>query len=296
MSLGNALVSYNLTEEVFHESDPPIETRSRTYCGNNFQVVKIDDIAALYARVQERKEIAKYGSKDLWEQHKKDERERQHQELREKQEREEHERNEKRMAVELLAKKEAFAGKFLKIFEISKGLDVPNSIDGLKNSKTKAKKDWFLRDRDIAGLKGVKEGCSIQYAVRDLIQAAEKRHYSPSFAILEDKLQDRPKQLPIYARYLHDKLQQELNGQAASFTTVVRLFAEIKLTSKVSQTKGEIEKLEEELKELKNTFTHNQNEVDAFKRVFPAVKKRNTAMPSDEKENTAPRPQKKQKA
>lgn len=245
---------YEVTEEEILNGNPPLQTRLKSFLGNHFYVVVREEVEALEKRLREQREIAKFGSIEAYEAHMKEERVRKEQEIAE------HVRKERADAT-----RRELISKINKVLDLSKGYEIPLLTDEYLPNKSTAKKEWFLRDKDLEGLPSIKIGRSIFYDVRPLIEAAEKRalesHTADKFAPLSKLLVGSPLfQKLIYARVLLDKFEKDLESSGVS---ALEFFNDARnnLLQCVSENEREVTRAHALLNEA-------EQKVEAFGKIF----------------------------
>mmetsp|Transcript_34257 Transcript_34257/g.38994 ORF Transcript_34257/g.38994 Transcript_34257/m.38994 type:complete len:216 (-) Transcript_34257:62-709(-) len=180
--------------------------------------------AALKKRIEEENMIAKLGSKEKWE--------------------EEKQKIAKRQKSAQI--KKALCTEWNKIVQVSNG-SIADSIDGIQLTKTAAKQEWLLRDEDITKLSSSKSGRSIKYELKDVIEAAIKRHNKDKVDNLQGKLASKDKQRSQYARYFKNKLDEKLNKQPADILDEVSEEMKSKLENAVDDSRVQLQKASQKL-------------------------------------------------
>jgi hypothetical protein len=183
--------------------------------------------------------IAKYGEEGM---------KKMRQEEKERKEKDHKEKEDKEKRARI---KQEIVEKWKVLMEVSNG-DVADSIDGLQLAKTNAKREWFLRDSDLGSLTPEIVGRTMKYSVCDLIHQSETRqggsNYRYDFGKLKKKLQGHPAQLRQYARYLKDKIDEELREHPEDLIQEARAEAKAAMEATVSESRIKVKAAEEELK------------------------------------------------
>lgn len=268
MSLSRACAYYGVTEKECQEAELPCQWRSAY--GNCYAVVKVSDILDLKEKLKQQEQdkkkqalIAKHGEEG-YERMQKKEADRKKQEADAAKAAEQAKRDEQKIVEQVttllsLAK------------EGSIGDDIPD-ITTVKISKSAAKSDFFLKDRDLDRLEGETTGRTTKYSVLDVIAKAQDSHNGN----LLQKIQAKPKASRIshYAAYLKKKLDDDMNKLSKEVVDGAMAQVQRKLQDQVSESEKKLEAAEQELQT-------RENKVRTFHDVFhpdenskPAPKKK----------------------
>lgn len=230
--------------------DANLDSRVGSYYGHAVRRFVTADIEALAKRLEEEREIAKFGSKKAYNEHKRQEKKRKAAEERQK-----------RAEEKLEERKKELADKYVTIMEIGKssGQCIPDSIDELKFNKTSAKTTWALKDPDLTKLDAVKVGRSLMYAAIDVINAAEEKHteswhkqvpqlkFAPLVCRVNTAVKLDSERKAVYACYLMLKLELEVSENGTDIDADARAMAIRTLQDKVTQSSRRVEVANKEL-------------------------------------------------